>query len=200
MKITIIPLEKIVPYEKNPRNTEAAIDAVAESIREFGFRQPIVVDPEYVIVAGHARYFAAVRLGLDKVPVHFAKDLTPEQIRAYRLADNKTHDLAGWDDELLAQEIMALSESEIDLAKFGFDQAFLDSLGDQVDEATFEQSTSSTQMLQLKFGKYSVPLDEAEFGRLVTLLDEHVSRTGTKFGFVNWLIEESDVPSEVPAE
>lgn len=72
MKITTVSLEKIIPYDKNPRNAEAAVDAVAESIREFGFRQPIVVDKDFVIIAGHARYFAAVRLGIDQVLVHVA--------------------------------------------------------------------------------------------------------------------------------
>ena len=77
MKITQLPLEKITPYERNPRNADAAVDAVAESIKAFGFRQPIVVDEAGIIIAGHARYFAAIRLGMEKVPVHVAKDLTP---------------------------------------------------------------------------------------------------------------------------
>lgn len=198
MKVSSVELAKIIPYDKNPRNAETAVDAVAESIREFGFRQPIVVDKDFVIVAGHARYFAAIRLGIDTVPVHVAKELSPEQIRAYRLADNKTAELAGWDDDLLAQEIVALSSSELDLAKFGFDQTFLDSLSDQVEEQQkVDKPESASQQLQMKFGKYSVPLDEAEFGKLVTLLDEHVANTGTKFGFVAWLIDRTAETGDV---
>jgi hypothetical protein len=90
MKIEIRPLSEIRPYPNNPRTNDQAVDAVAASIREFGFRQPIVVDEEGVIVCGQTRYKAARKLGLEKVPVHMAKDLTPEQIRAYRIADNQT--------------------------------------------------------------------------------------------------------------
>jgi len=104
MKIELRPLAEIKPYEKNPRLNDGAVDAVAESIRRFGFRQPIVVDADGVIVVGHTRWKAAVRLGLDKVPVHVGHELTPEQAKAYRIADNKTGDLATWVLELLPGE------------------------------------------------------------------------------------------------
>lgn len=191
MKTTQVPIEKITPYDRNPKNADAAVDAVAASIKQFGFRQPIVVDAENVIVAGHARYFAAIKLGFEQVPVHVAKDLTPDQVRAYRLADNKTADLAGWDDDLLAKEIMALAESDIDLASVGFDQAFLDGLGEQVTAELSKNPETGTRQLQLKFGKYAVPLDEAEFGKLVGALNQHEERTGTRFGFVTWLFDRS---------
>ena len=86
MKVEHRPIEGIKPYEGNPRRNEAAVDAVAESIRQFGFRQPIVVDEDGVIVVGHTRYKAAFKLGLKTVPVHVAEGLTPEQLRAYRLS------------------------------------------------------------------------------------------------------------------
>ena len=101
MKIEQRKLAEIIPYEQNPRQNDDAVDAVAKSIREFGFRQPIVVDAEGVIICGHTRWKAAQKLGLEKVPVHVAKDLTPEQIKAYRIADNKTAELAEWDFDLL---------------------------------------------------------------------------------------------------
>lgn len=104
MKIEIRPLAEIKPYDKNPRNNDAAVDAVAASIRQFGFRQPIVVDDDGVIVCGHTRWKAAQKLALENVPVHVARDLTPEQIRAYRIADNKTSELATWNMELLPIE------------------------------------------------------------------------------------------------
>ena len=91
--IELRSIESIRPYEKNPRQNDDAVDAVAASLKEFGFRQPIVVDADGVIVCGHTRYKAAQQLGLTKVPVHVAKDLTAEQIKAYRIADNKTSDL-----------------------------------------------------------------------------------------------------------
>jgi len=122
MKIELRPLAEIRPYEKNPRINDAAVDAVAESIRRFGFRQPIVVDAEGVIVCGHTRWKAAQKLGLTEVPVHVATDLTPEQIRAYRIADNKTSELAEWNLELLPIELGELKDAGIDWSLLGFDQ------------------------------------------------------------------------------
>ncbi len=121
MKIEQRPLAEIKPYEKNPRLNDAAVDAVAESIRRFGFRQPIVVDSDGVIVCGHTRYRAAQTLGLAEVPVHVATDLTPEQIRAYRIADNKTAELAEWNLELLPIELAELKDAGIDWSLLGFD-------------------------------------------------------------------------------
>ncbi|MBW7906218.1 MAG: ParB N-terminal domain-containing protein [Phycisphaerae bacterium] len=122
MNVEQRPLADIKPYEKNPRVNDAAVDAVAESIRRFGFRQPIVVDEAGVIVCGHTRWKAAQKLGLDKVPVHVARDLTPEQIRAYRIADNKTAELAEWNLELLPLEMAELQGAGIDWSLLGFDQ------------------------------------------------------------------------------
>lgn len=94
MKIEVWNLDRIRPYPNNPRINDDAVDAVAASIREFGVRQAIVVDTDGVIICGHTRFKAAQKLGLEKLPVHVAKDLTPEQIKAYRIADNKTAELA----------------------------------------------------------------------------------------------------------
>src|SRR5262249_26632458 len=110
MKIALRKLADIRPYENNPRLNEDAVEAVAASIRQFGCRQPIVLDVHGVIVVGHTRYKAAQKLGLEKVPVHVAKDLTPEQIKAYRIADNKTADLSDWNYELLPIELTELRE------------------------------------------------------------------------------------------
>ena len=121
MKIEMRPLADVTPYDRNPRKNDEAVDAVAASITEFGFRVPIVVDAEGVIVCGHTRYKAAEKLGLEKVPVHVAKDLTPEQVRAYRIADNKTGELASWDMELLPIELGELQQAGIDWSLLGFD-------------------------------------------------------------------------------
>jgi len=120
LKIEHRKLCDIKPYASNPRQNEQAVDAVAASIREFGFRQPIVVDEDSVIIVGHTRYKAAQKLGLDKVPVHVARGLTPEQIRAYRLADNKTAEMAEWDAELLPIELAGLREADFDIQLTGF--------------------------------------------------------------------------------
>jgi DNA modification methylase len=121
MKVELRKLSDIKPYENNPRLNDAAVDAVAASISEFGFRQPIVIDAEGVIICGHTRYKAAMKLGLEKVPVHVARDLTPEQIRAYRIADNQTASLSEWDYDLLPIELADLQACNYDLGLLGFD-------------------------------------------------------------------------------
>ena len=118
-------IKTIRPYEGNPRANDAAVDAVAHSITEFGFRQPIVVDSDGVIICGHTRYKAALKLGLQKVPVHVVTDLTPAQVRAYRLADNKTADLSTWDLKLLPIELADLQEANVDFELLGFSPADL---------------------------------------------------------------------------
>ncbi len=120
MKVEQWKIDDVKPYENNPRQNEEAVDAVAASIREFGFRQPIVVDEDGVIVCGHTRFKAAQKLGLDEVPVHVVRGLSPEQVRAYRLADNATRDLSEWDYELLPIELGALSDAGYDLGLIGF--------------------------------------------------------------------------------
>ena len=105
-------------YENNPRHNENAIDAVASSIKQFGFKVPIVIDENNVIIAGHTRRKAAEKLGMTVVPCIVADDLTPEQIKAFRLADNKVSELAGWDFEKMEQELAELSE--FDMTQFGF--------------------------------------------------------------------------------
>ena len=113
------PIKSIRPYEKNPRRNDEAVDAVASSIREFGWQQPIVVDKDGVIIAGHTRYKAAKKLKCDTVPVVVADDLTEDQVKAYRLADNKTGELAEWDTALLDEELAELAD--FDMSQFGFD-------------------------------------------------------------------------------
>ena len=118
MKIHEIAVSELTPYENNPRNNEKAVDAVAASIKEFGFKQPIVIDANNVVVSGHTRLLAVKKLGIAKVPCVIADDLTEEQIRAYRLADNKVAELAGWNDELLAFEMSCIEA--VDMSAFGF--------------------------------------------------------------------------------
>src|SRR6056297_3241595 len=114
------PLEKLKPYEHNPRKNDQAVEQVAASIQEFGFRQPIVVDAEGVIIVGHTRWKAARKLELETVPVHVAKGLSEAQIKAYRIADNETNELAEWDLDLLPLELTALGEMDFDITQLGF--------------------------------------------------------------------------------
>lgn len=108
-------------YANNPRQNQGTVDAVVQSLNEFGWRQPIVVDKDMVIVVGDTRYLAALQRGDKKIPVHVAKDLTPEQIKAYRLVDNKVGELSTWDEEKLMAELTSLIEEDnFDIESFGF--------------------------------------------------------------------------------
>ena len=120
MDIELRNIDEIRPYEKNPRVNDQAVDAVAASLREYGFRQPIVVDGDGVIIVGHTRWKAAKKLGLAQVPVHVARDLPPEKVKAYRIADNQTNTLADWDYELLPIELKDLQAAQYNLDLLGF--------------------------------------------------------------------------------
>ncbi|MEK6747488.1 MAG: ParB N-terminal domain-containing protein [Pseudomonadota bacterium] len=133
MKVELLELKKLVPYARNPRITAHAVDKVAASIKEFGFRQPIVVDNEMVIIAGHVRYQAAQKLGLKKVPVHVADGLSAQQVKAYRIADNRTGEEAQWDNEMLALEIGELEAVSFDKSLLGFEVSELEQLQKTID-------------------------------------------------------------------
>jgi len=127
MKIEIRLMEEITPYSKNPRQiSQKAIDKVALSITEFGPRQPIVVDQAGVIIVGTVRYLASKKLGLDRFPVHIAEGLTPAQVRAYRIMDNRSHQETDWDPELLKLEITELDALSFDLKFTGFEPREID--------------------------------------------------------------------------
>ena len=121
--IRMVDVREIRPYDRNPRNNEASVPRVAASIREFGFLQPIVCDRDGVILAGHTRYAAARSLGLTKVPVLYAEGLTPEQARAYRLADNKAGEESLWLEDVLSAELEALDGAPFEMADFGFEES-----------------------------------------------------------------------------
>ena len=124
MNVQQVKIEKVKPYDKNPRKNKAAVDYVANSIKEFGFQQPIVVDKDMVVIAGHTRLKAAKKLKIKEVPVVIADNLTEEQVKAYRLADNKTAEKAEWDFDLLTDELLSLQELDFDMEQFGFDFDF----------------------------------------------------------------------------
>ena len=123
MQIEELYTKELIPYSNNPRNNESAVDAVAASIKEFGFKVPIIIDKDNVIVAGHTRLKAALKIGLEKVPCIKADDLTPEQLKAFRLADNKVGELATWDFDKLEEELTELDALDLDfeMSDFGFD-------------------------------------------------------------------------------
>jgi DNA modification methylase len=135
MLVVMRPIGSIRPYENNPRLNDAAVDAVARSIQEFGFRQPLVVDEAGVILVGHTRHKAALQLKMTEIPVHVAVGLSPEQAKAYRIADNQTATLASWDDDKLVQELAQLQEMDFDVALTGFSEEDLQRLLGPVTEA-----------------------------------------------------------------
>ena len=169
-RVEVRGIDEIAPYENNPRNNAYAVDKVAQSIRKFGWQQPIVVDIDGVIVAGHTRYEAAKRLGLETVPVHVAKGLTPEEIQAYRLADNKTAELSTWDFGKLRQELDGITS--MDMQDFGFfdaarapeekRQAGTGAADQEGDAAGFGQQAAEGGAVEDRSGKYG-ELDVDDF-------------------------------------
>ena len=138
MKIEIADITSIKPYENNPRKlSETAIEKVAMSLKEYGFRQPIVVDKDRVIVAGHTRFRASKKLGLKQVPVSVIDNLTEEQINAYRIADNRTAEESEWDNELLKMEIKELEAKDFKLDLLGFND-------EQLNDILFEEKQGLT--------------------------------------------------------
>lgn len=127
MNIKKLSLSEIFPYEKNPRKNDKAVDAVAASIQRFGFLVPLVIDKDNEIVAGHTRYKAALKLGMQSVPCVIADELTEDQVKAFRIADNKVSEFAEWDAELLPLE---LADIQMDMTAFGFDSVSDADFGD----------------------------------------------------------------------
>lgn len=123
MQIIYKKIDEVIPYENNPRKNDEAVDYVAKSIEQFGFKVPIIIDKDNVIVTGHTRLKAAKKLKMTEVPVIMADDLTDEQIKAFRLADNKVSEFAGWDFDALNMELDGI---ELDMSDFGFTEASID--------------------------------------------------------------------------
>lgn len=155
MEIINKKIEELKPYENNPRNNENAIDYVANSIKEFGFKVPLVIDKDGVIVTGHTRYQACKKLGINEIPCIIADDLTDTQIKAFRIADNKTNDMAEWNDDLLSVELKEVLD-EIDMTDFGFGDFELSMLTEDMepdgydDDIIKEYSSGSEEFLANK--------------------------------------------------
>lgn len=138
MDIVELPIKDIKPYENNPRDNTKAVDKVVESIRAYGWQQPIVVDKNNVIIVGHTRYQAAKKMKLKKVPVKVAKNLTEEQVKGYRISDNKTSDYSIWDNKKLLKELEELEKKAV---YTGFDTS--DYFEDILDETDNEPITNN---------------------------------------------------------
>ena len=130
MQVENIKINDVIPYENNPRKNDASVESVAESIKQFGFKVPIVVDKDNVVIAGHTRLKAAKRLKLKEVPCIRADDLTDEQVKAFRLADNKVGEASEWDFTLLEEELKDILNIDMSALGFDFDTDILDSIDD----------------------------------------------------------------------
>lgn len=166
IKITYVDINKIKPYGNNPRKNKDAVDYVANSIQEFGFKVPIVLDKDNVIVNGHTRFLASKKLGLTEIPVIYANDLTEEQIKAFRIADNKVGEFAEWDMDKLIQE---LEDITIDMSDFGLEMPSMDDLPDDLPEVKVNERERTNEAYNLGLfdetacvGKYQMPIIEKE--------------------------------------
>ena len=156
MEIKMMNVEDLIPYINNPRRNENAIDKVASSIKEFGFKVPIVIDKDKVVVTGHTRLLASKKLGLEQVPCVVADDLSKAQIKAFRLADNKVSEFSTWDMELLKVELEELEELNFEVSDLGFEFMSMDQLDiptfddfdDEDEEEEEEEETSSEGIIQ----------------------------------------------------
>jgi site-specific DNA-methyltransferase (adenine-specific) len=150
MKLKDLSIDLIQEYENNPRFNDQAVDVVVESIKEFGFKVPIVIDKNNMIVTGHTRLKAAKKLGLKKVPCIVADDLTPEQIKAFRLADNKAAEIATWDENKLYNELLELKVVDFNIETFGFDTQNIDVLNADVDgiKERFENEATTNEIVE----------------------------------------------------
>ena len=181
------PLD-LVPYENNPRINDYAVKKVLESIKEFGFQNPILVDKDKVIIAGHTRREASLLAGLETVPYIIAENLTPEQVKAYRIADNKLGELATWDENMLKEELLEIQEQEIPLEVLGFTEIDLQQIFLVVEEKEKKPKEEKTTLPMLRFGSNSIRITEDELILLSNRYNEFVE-AGTEEGFVRWLLQ-----------
>lgn len=183
------PLE-LKPYENNPRVNDYAVKKVFASIEEFGFTSPILVDPELVIIAGHTRREAAILKGLEKVPYIVVDWMSPEQVRAYRIADNKLSELSTWDEVALKEELFELKELDFPLEVMGFTEMDLKDLfvEEEPEEKEKAPKEEKTTLPMLRFGSNSVRITEDELVLLSNRYNEYVELTPEE-GFIVWLLK-----------
>ena len=184
------PLD-LIPYLNNPRVNDYAVKRVLESIKEFGFRNPILVDESMTIIAGHTRREASILAGLKEVPYIIATDLTPEQVKAYRIADNKLGELSVWDETKLKEELFSLQDVDFDLEVMGFTEMDLMNLFTEEEEEPEKEKApkeEKTTLPMLRFGSNSVRITEDELVLISNRYNEYVEATPEE-GFITWLLK-----------
>lgn len=182
------PLE-LIPYDNNPRVNDYAVKKVLESVKEYGFTNPILVDKNRVIIAGHTRREASILAGLGKVPYIIMGDLTPEQVKAYRVADNKLAELATWDEEALKEELFELQELDYPLEVMGFTEMDLKDLFTEKEPPKEKKAKEEkTTLPMLRFGSNSIRITDEELVMLSNRYNEYTELTPSE-GFVSWLLK-----------
>ena len=167
MKIIELDIEQIIPYDRNPRVNDHAVEGVKRSIKEFGYIVPIIIDKDNVIIAGHTRIKALKELGVEKVSCIRAEDLTEKQVEAFRIVDNKVHEFSMWDNQKLKEEIDAIIESDLDVEILGFSQFEIDNIGEDfyADRFTieeFEEFEEFGEWSGLKSTVFSIRMESKE--------------------------------------
>jgi len=185
---------ELIPYARNARtHSQEQVEQIAASITEFGFTNPVLIDENDGIIAGHGRVMAAGFLQMDEVPTITLTGLSETQKRAYIIADNKLALNAGWDLDMLRLELQELGELDFNIDIIGFNQDELDKIlnvepGEEVFDQGGDNSAQSVQMEYLAFGKYKIPISTDELEQLETKLEQYTDNYGGTFGFATYLL------------
>lgn len=191
LSINYQPTSDLLPAATNAKlHTDGQVTQIAASIRAFGFNNPVLVEADGTIIAGHGRILAASKLGIETVPTITLTHLTDAQVRAFRIADNRLAETGGgWDWQMLRAELDHIAElGDIDIGLTGFDPEDLPSGDMESFEVDGDEQRGGTDTNYLSFGDRKVPLDADELTGLMALLDNHMAKTGSPFGFASALI------------
>ena len=188
MNIVNFKVEELIPYINNPRNNNDAVDKVAASIKEFGFKVPIVIDKDNVVVTGHTRLLASKKLGLQEVPCVIADDLSPAQIKAFRIADNKVSEYAQWDEDMLKVELEELEEMNFDLDSVSIDFSDFDMGLDLEDTEEGQEQEENIYTKEINIPQYEIT---GECPKLEELVNEEKTKSLIE------RIEKSDIPNDI---
>ena len=188
MNIVNLKVEELIPYINNPRNNTEAVDKVAASIKEFGFKVPIVIDKDNVVVTGHTRLLASKKLGLEEVPCVIADDLSPAQIKAFRIADNKVSEYAEWDEDMLKVELEELEEMNFDLDSVSIDFSDFDMALDLEDTEEGQEQEENIYTKEINIPQYEIT---GECPKLEELVNEEKTKSLIE------RIEKADIPKEI---
>lgn len=189
LKIEYLPVGKLLRYAKNSRtHSDEQVEQLVNSIREFGFTNPVLIDEKNELIAGHGRLAAAEILEMDKVPAIRLSNLSEKQKKAYRIADNKLALNAGWDMQLLAEEVKELMDDDFDIDLLGFNDAELDEM--LSDEQPQEEDDNSSPVVQIKYlaiDKERIPATDMEIALLLDVYRQYHDAHETHEGFVQYL-------------